>query len=87
MVSMALGVALGIIIATMRLSVNPVLRTVSLAYIWFFRGVPLLVQIILWFNIALVLPRYGIGIPGTDWWWQTYTSQIVTTSVAAVLAL
>lgn len=86
-VSMALGVALGIVVATMRLSVNPVLRTLSLFYVWIFRGVPLLVQIIFWFNIALVLPRAGIGIPGTHLWWGNYTSQIVTTSVAAVLAL
>jgi polar amino acid transport system permease protein len=87
LVSMAIAVGLGVVLATMRLSVNPVLRAVSWVYVWLFRGVPLLVQIILWFNIALVLPRVGIGIPGTSFWWETFTSQLVTTSVAAVLAL
>jgi len=87
LLSMAAAVALGIVVATMRLSVNPVLRTLSGLYIWLFRGMPLLVQIIFWFNIALVLPRVGIGIPGTHFWWSDYTSHIVTTSVAAVLAL
>jgi len=87
LLSMATGVGLGIVVATMRLSVNPVLRTLSGVYIWIFRGVPLLVQIIFWFNIAIILPRVGIGIPGTHFGWSVYTSSIVTTSVAAVLAL
>ena len=87
LVSMALGVALGIVVATMRLSVNPVLRALSGVYIWIFRGVPLLVQIIFWFNIAIILPRVGIDIPGTHLGWSVYTSSIVTTSIAAVLAL
>lgn len=87
LLSMAAGVGLGIVLATMRLSVNPVLRTLSGFYIWLFRGTPLLVQMIFWFNIALVLPRVGIGIPGTHFWWGDYTIHIVTTSVAAVLAL
>ena len=85
--SMLAGVGIGIVMATMRLSVNPVLRTLSWFYIWLFRGVPLLVQIIFWFNIALVIPRVGIGIPGTHLWWGSNTTQIVSTSVAAVLAL
>src|ERR1700682_135402 len=41
---------------------NPVLRGVSVFYIWFFRGTPLLLQLLLWFNLALILPR--LGIPG-----------------------
>jgi len=84
---MGLGLVLGLVLASMRLSVNPVLRTVSWFYIWLFRGTPLLVQIIFWFNIALVLPTVGIGIPGTEYWWSVNTSTLVTTSVAAVLAL
>jgi len=85
--SMGLGLVLGVVLASMRLSVNPVLRTVSWFYIWLFRGTPLLVQIIFWFNIALVLPTVGICIPGTEYWWSVNTSTLVTTSVAAVLAL
>ncbi|STT07244.1 amino acid ABC transporter permease [Klebsiella michiganensis] len=36
----------------MRLSSNPVLVAVSWGYTWFFRGVPMLVQLFLWYNIA-----------------------------------
>jgi polar amino acid transport system permease protein len=85
--AMAIGITLGVVMAVMRLSVNPVLRTLSWFYIWVFRGTPLLVQIIFWFNIALILPRVGIGIPYTHWWWSTSTNTIFSASVAAVVAL
>jgi polar amino acid transport system permease protein len=85
--SMALALVIGILMAVMRLSVNPVLSTLSWFYIWFFRGTPQLLQIILFFNIALVLPRVGIGIPWTGLWYSTDTVNVVTASVAAVLAL
>jgi polar amino acid transport system permease protein len=85
--AMAIGISLGIVIAVMRLSVNPVLRIIGWFYIWIFRGTPMLVQIIFWFNIALILPRIGIGIPYTHWWWSTSTNTIFSASVAAVVAL
>lgn len=86
-VSMALAIAIGILMAVMRMSVNPVLSTVSWVYVWFFRGTPQLLQIILFFNIALILPKVGIGIPGTSWWASIDTVDIMTASVAAILAL
>ncbi len=47
-----LGFALGIALAAARLSKNPVLQTVSWTYIWAFRSIPLIVQLLFWFNIA-----------------------------------
>jgi polar amino acid transport system permease protein len=85
--SMALAMVIGILMAVMRLSVNPVLSTLSWLYVWFFRGTPQLLQIILFFNIALVLPTIGIGIPWTSFWVSANTVDIMTVSVAAVLAL
>lgn len=79
--SMVFGIALGIVLALMRLSPNPVLRYTSGVYIWLFRGTPLLVQIILWFNIALIFPTLGIGP------WTVDTNSVITTFIAAVLAL
>lgn len=61
--SMAIGLALGIVTAVMQLSDSPVLRGTAALYTWFFRGTPLLVQLIFWFNIGLVFPSFGIGIP------------------------
>lgn len=85
--AMAVGLVLGTVIAVMRLSANPVLRTLSWVYIWFFRGTPLLMQILFWFNIAIILPRIGIGLPFTDWGVSVNTNVIVTSFVAALVAL
>ena len=38
----------------MRLSDNPVLSWIAWVYIWFFRGTPVYVQIILWGNIGVL---------------------------------
>ncbi|HZU75768.1 MAG TPA: ABC transporter permease subunit, partial [Dehalococcoidia bacterium] len=53
--AMVMGVVLGIVLAVMRLSPNPVVSTVSWVYIWFFRGTPVLVQIFFWVNLNTVL--------------------------------
>ncbi|POH72268.1 amino acid ABC transporter permease [Arthrobacter glacialis] len=62
-VSMTVGIALGTVLAIMRLSTNPILHTISRAYIWFFRGTPLLVQLIFWYNIAALYPVIALGLP------------------------
>jgi len=79
--SMALGVVLGIVLAVMRLSRNPVLRTVSGAYLWLFRGTPVLVQIVLWFNLGLIFPRLGFGPVSAE------TNSLISAFGAALLAL
>ena len=53
---MVMGVAIGIILALMRLSPAPIVSGAAWVYIWLFRGTPLLVQIIFWFNIAAPSP-------------------------------
>jgi polar amino acid transport system permease protein len=63
LVSMSLGIALGTVLAVMRLSANPILSTISRGYIWFFRGTPLLVQLIFWYNIAALYPVIAFGLP------------------------
>ena len=61
--SMLLGVALGVVIAIMRLSPNKVLSYTSWAYTWFFRAIPRYVLLFIIGNLAVVLPRIDIGIP------------------------
>lgn len=80
--AMALGIALGVIFAIMYMSPNPVLRGVALFYIWFFRGTPLLLQLLLWFNLALVFPT--IGIPGVIEW---RTIDVIGPFMATLLGL
>ncbi len=62
-VSMTAGIALGTVLAVMRLSANPILSAISRGYIWFFRGTPLLVQLIFWYNIAALYPVIAFGLP------------------------
>jgi polar amino acid transport system permease protein len=61
--AMAIGVALGTALAVMRMSPNPLVSMPARLYIEFFRGTPLLVQVIFWFNIAALYPSIGIGVP------------------------
>jgi polar amino acid transport system permease protein len=64
-VVMALGFALGTLLAAARLSANPVLRSVSWGYIWLFRSIPVLVQLLLWFNIGALYPQI-LGVKTVD---------------------
>jgi polar amino acid transport system permease protein len=80
--AMSLGIVLGVIIAIMRLSSNPVLKTVAAGYTWLFRGTPLILQLLLWFNIALVFPT--IGIPGL---WSARAVDVMTPFLSALLGL
>ncbi len=80
--AMALGIVLGVVVAVMRLSSNPVLVSVASGYAWLFRGTPLILQLLLWFNIALVFPT--IGIPGL---WSGRAVDVMTPFVARLLGL
>ncbi|WP_454658592.1 amino acid ABC transporter permease [Bosea beijingensis] len=80
--AMVLGITLGVVFAVMRLSANPVLSNTAIGYIWFFRAVPALLQLLLWFNLALVFPT--LGIPGL---FSFKTVEVMTPFVAALLGL
>jgi polar amino acid transport system permease protein len=84
---MAIGIVLGVILALMRLSGNPVLSTVSWVYIWFFRGTPLLVQILIFFNIAALYPTIDLGIPFGPSFIHINGTNLVTPFFAGMLAL
>lgn len=62
-VSMTAGILLGIVLAIMRLAKNPTYSAVARGFIWFFRGTPLLVQLIFWYNIAALYPVIALGLP------------------------
>lgn len=64
-VVMVLGFVLGALLAAARLSANPVLRSVSWGYVWLFRSIPILVQLLLWFNIGALYPRI-LGVRTVD---------------------
>jgi len=83
----ALGFLGGIGVAAMRLSRNPVLQTVSWTYVWFFRSVPVLVQLLFWFNIGYLYPKITLGVPGGPALLEASSNDLISATTAAVLGL
>ncbi|MCK8677379.1 MULTISPECIES: amino acid ABC transporter permease [Streptomyces] len=81
-VSMAIGIVGGILLAVMRLSKNPVTSSIAWFYIWFFRGTPVLVQLIIWFNLGLVFEFINMGPVYKDEW-----ADFMTPFLTALLGL
>ncbi|MGV9798863.1 amino acid ABC transporter permease/ATP-binding protein [Mycobacterium sp. NPDC003449] len=87
-VGMTIGIVGGVLLAVMRLSENRVLSGVAWGYIWFFRGTPLLVQIIFWGFLGALYPNLFLGIPLTGIvFGSVQTNAVVGAATAAVLAL
>ncbi|WP_433545729.1 amino acid ABC transporter permease [Streptomyces sp. CA-294286] len=80
--SMAIGIVGGILLAVMRLSKNPVTSSIAWFYIWFFRGTPVLVQLMVWFNLGLVFEYINMGPIYKDYW-----SVFMTPLLTALLGL
>ncbi|MGW6744156.1 amino acid ABC transporter permease [Streptomyces sp. NPDC055025] len=80
--AMVLGVVLGIVLAVMRLSKNPVTSTIAWFYIWFFRGTPVYVQLLVWFNLGIVFEYINLGPIYKDEW-----SSFMTPFLCALLGL
>lgn len=85
-VTMTLGVVLGIGLTLLTLARDRWLRAFAAAYIWLFRGTPLLVQLIFWFNISALYPEFRIGIPGGPTWF-TFSGNSITPFMAAAIGL
>jgi polar amino acid transport system permease protein len=71
----------------MRRSPNPIVSGASWLYIYFFRGTPLLVQIVFWFNISALFPKIDLGVPFGPSFIHLNGNSVITTFVAALLAL
>jgi polar amino acid transport system permease protein len=83
------GIALGVTFSVMRLSKNPVLSVTSWLYIWFFRGTPVLVQLLFWFNaVPLVFKTFAVSVPFSHIvLYQKPMVQFMTPFMAALLGL
>jgi polar amino acid transport system permease protein len=86
-VAMAIGIILGVILAVMRLSANPLLSGASWVYIWFFRGTPVLVQLLFWFNLAFLYPRISLGVPFGPAFVHANANDVISALTAAILGL
>jgi polar amino acid transport system permease protein len=87
LIAMAIGIVLGIVLAIMRLSPNPLVAGGSWLYIWFFRGTPVLVQLLFWYNIAALYPHIGLGIPFGPSFVHPDANKLITPFTAAILGL
>jgi len=86
-IAMVIGIALGILLAVGRLSENPLVKSVSATYVWFFRGTPTLIQLIFFYNLAALLPELSLGIPFGPAFFQVDTNAVITPLLAAILGL
>jgi polar amino acid transport system permease protein len=86
--AMVIGIVLGVLMAIMRLSHNRLLSGAAWTYTWAFRGTPVLVQILLWGNIAFLYPKLAVGIPFTHLYLVRFgANSVFTLFSAAVTAL
>jgi polar amino acid transport system permease protein len=86
-IAMVIGVSLGVVLAVLRLSPNPLLSGASWLYIWFFRGTPVLVQLFFWFFISYSYPQLTAGIPFGPAFVHFNANTVVTAFLAASVGL
>jgi polar amino acid transport system permease protein len=85
---MVFGTIIGVVLALMRLSTNPVPVLWANAYLWFFRGTPVLVQLVFWYNLAVLFPEIALGIPfGGPKFFTISSTAAISSFVAALLGL
>lgn len=85
--AMVIGIVLGVVLAVMRLSSNPLISSSSWLYIWFFRGTPVLVQLLFWNNVSALYPHPSLGIPFGPSLIGGNANSIITPFAAAILGL
>jgi polar amino acid transport system permease protein len=86
-IAMAIGIVLGVLLAVMRRSPNPVVSGASWLYIWFFRGTPLLVQLLFWEFIAALYPTIALGVPFGPSFIHLHANSVITGLGVAILGL
>jgi polar amino acid transport system permease protein len=86
-IAQALGILIGVVLAIMRLSPNRVLSRAAWGYLWFFRGTPLLVQLIFWYNLSALYPEMSVGVPFGPTLWRGSANAIITPFAVAILGL
>lgn len=86
--SMIIATILATVLAVMKLSDNPLLRVIATAYIEFFRGTPLLLQIVFWGYLGIIYPHIVLGVPFTSViWFDQPTAMVISSFAAGLIAL
>lgn len=86
--ALVMGLVLGIFVALGRMSSNKVIANVAAFYVWLLRGLPAIVQLLIWGNIGLFVPVLVLGVPFTDISFGEFrVSQVLTPFIASFIAL
>jgi polar amino acid transport system permease protein len=85
--SMVLAIALGVLLAVMRLSPNPVFKSVSWVYLWIFRGTPIYVQLVFWGLIPTIYANIQLGVPFGPTFFQLNLQSLSIPFLLAILGL
>jgi len=86
-IAMAIGTVLGLVLAIARMSKDRLANSLAGLFIWFFRGTPLLVQLIFWYNLSTLFPRLSISIPFGPTLASWDTNSVITPMTAAIVGL
>ncbi|MGZ4663394.1 MAG: amino acid ABC transporter permease [Arthrobacter sp.] len=81
------AIVIGLLLAIMRLSPNPVLKSIAWLYIWIFRGTPVYVQLVFWGIVSLIYPVFTLGIPFMTPWVTIPNSVFTNLFITAVIGL
>ncbi len=85
--SMVIAIVLGVILAVMRLTPNPVVKSVAWFYLWVFRGTPVYVQLVFWGLLSIIYQSIDIGIPFMKPWFSFETNAALSTFTLAIIGL
>ncbi|MGV9305113.1 MULTISPECIES: amino acid ABC transporter permease [unclassified Nonomuraea] len=86
LVAMVGGIGLGVVLALMRMSPNPLMRGTAWVYLWIFRGTPLYTQLLIWSAIGALFPTLSLGIPfGPEF--ISFSTQSLVGNLALVAAI
>lgn len=86
-IAMVVGIIIGVLMAVGRQSQTLVVATAAGAFVAFFRGTPLLVQLIFWFNLAALYPELSLGVPFGPTFASADTNVLISPFLAAILGL
>ncbi|NKC04997.1 ABC transporter permease [Ochrobactrum sp. P6BS-III] len=87
--ALIIATLIGFVSALMRVSGNPILSGISAIYVYLFRGTPMLIQLIFWFNaVPIMFPSIYIALPFMELpLIDAPTTSVVTPFLAALAGL
>lgn len=85
--AMLLGIVVGVIVAVMLISENRVLKSIAQGYVWVFRSIPQLVQLLIWYNLAAIYPQITVSLPFDLVLLDINANAAITPFVAALFGL